>query len=73
MQKPVKAPCVQRNIYIWNPNTCTCENVKYLESIIGDSVITCNEIMKVMKTISTKTTSSKTIPTNFNEKKVPEK
>ena len=25
--------------YIWNPSTCTCENGKYLGSIIGDSVI----------------------------------
>ena len=28
--------------YIWNPSTCTCENGKYLESIIGDSVIKWN-------------------------------
>ena len=28
--------------YIWNPSTCTCENGKYLGSIIGDSVIKWN-------------------------------
>ena len=32
---------------ICNPSTCTCENGNYLESIIGDSVITCNEIIEV--------------------------
>ena len=52
---------------------------KYLECIIGDSVITCNEIIKVTKTvltkavltknvlsetIPTKTISAKTIPSN---------
>ena len=29
--------------YIWNPSTCTCGNGKYLESIINDSVVTCDE------------------------------
>ena len=28
-----------KNIYIWNPITCTCENGKHLESIINDSVV----------------------------------
>ena len=46
--------------YIWNPATCSCKNGKYLASIIDDSVITCDE------TIHTR----KTVPTNFNEKKV---
>ena len=31
--------------YIWNPSTCSCENGKYLVSIIDDSAITCDEIM----------------------------
>ena len=44
--------------YIWNPATCSCENEKYLASIIDDSVITCDEIIE----------ETKTIPTNFNEK-----
>ena len=26
--------------YISNPSTCTCENGKYVQSIIDDSVIT---------------------------------
>ena len=28
--------------YIWNPTTCSCENDKYLESIVDDSVIRCD-------------------------------
>ena len=31
--------------YIWNPAICSCQNEKYLASIINDSVITCNEII----------------------------
>ena len=27
--------------YIWNPSTCFCESSKYLESIINDSLVTC--------------------------------
>ena len=41
--------------YIWNPTTCSC---KYVASIIDDSAITCDEIVK----------DTKTVPTNFNEK-----
>ena len=44
----------------WNSSTCTYENGEYLRIIIGDSVITCNEIIK----------KAKTIPTNFTENKV---
>ena len=39
--------------------TCSCENGKYLASIIDDSVITCEEIIE----------ETKTVPTSFNEKK----
>ena len=58
------------NKNIWNPCTYTCENDKYLESILGDSVITCDEIIEVTKavpttTISAKTTSTKGISTDF--------
>ena len=38
-----------------NPSTCTCENCKWLEDIIGDSVITCDKIIEVTKTVLTKT------------------
>ena len=40
--------------YIWNPSRCACENGKYLERIIGDSVITCDEIIGMTKAIPTK-------------------
>ena len=36
-------------------STCTGENGKYLGSIIGDSLITCDEIIEVIKTALTKT------------------
>ena len=46
--------------YIWNPVTCSCENGKYLVSIIDDNlVMKCDEIIE----------ETKTIPTNFYEKK----
>ena len=28
--------------YIWNPDTCSCENVEYLASTFEDSVIMCD-------------------------------
>ena len=46
--------------YIWNPRTCTCENGKFLEIIIGDLVFTCDEILEM----------TKTIPTNFDENEI---
>ena len=46
---------------IMNPATCSCENGKYLASIIDNSVITCDEITDA---------ETKTIPTNFNEKNI---
>ena len=43
-----------------NPATCSCKSGKYLESIIDDSVITCDEIIEE---------KTKAVPVNFNEKK----
>ena len=37
--------CVKK-YYICNPATCSCENGKYVGSIIGDSVFTCDKIME---------------------------
>ena len=45
--------------FIWNSSICTCENCKYLEGIIGDSLIMCDKIIEVTKTIPTKTTLTK--------------
>ena len=48
---------------IWNLSTCSCKNGKYLASIMDDSAITCDEV------IESYNKETKTIPTNFNEKK----
>ena len=53
-----------KNIYVWNPATCNCENGKYLASIIDNSTIICDELIKPYDE------EIKTIPINFNEKKV---
>ena len=53
--------CKKHNIcekdYIWNLATWSCENEKYLASVIDDSFITCHETIE----------ETKTIPTNFSE------
>ena len=54
----------------WNPSTCTFENGEYLASIINDSAITYDEIIEATITNPTKTVPTKSILTNFNEKKV---
>ena len=63
--------------YIWNPSLWTCKSGNYLGSIVVDSVITCDEIIKLTKTIPTKTrpvksisiknVPTKTFPKNFIE------
>ena len=42
MQKP---SLICEKGYIWNPVTSSCQNGKYLASIMDDSVITRNEIL----------------------------
>ena len=58
-QKSQKKSDVYEKIYIWNTNGCTYENGECLK---GDSVITCDEIIKVTKAVR-----AKTIPTIFNK------
>ena len=41
----VKTSCVRKN-YIWNCSKCSCKNEKYLASIMDDSAITCDEVIK---------------------------
>ena len=53
--------------YVWNLATYNCENGKYLASIMDDSTIICDEVIKSYDE------GMKTIPTNFNEKKVASK
>ena len=45
--------------YIWNPATSSCENDKYLASIVDDSLITCDDLYR-----------KKEVTTSFNEKKM---
>ena len=49
----------------WNFRACICDNGVYLKSVIDESVITYDEITEVKKA-----NPIKTIPTNFEEKKV---
>ena len=57
---------------ICNPATCTCENRKYLTSIMDDSVITCDEVIESYDEDAEAKSydKTKTITTNFDEKKV---
>ena len=48
---------------LWNPATWSCENGKYVESIIDNSATTCNQIIGTIETI----------PACFNEKRWPVK
>ena len=48
--------------YVWNSATRSCENGKYLASIMDDSLITCDEV------IESYDDERKTISTNFNKK-----
>ena len=50
--------------YVWSRTTCSCENGKYLASIMDDSVIMCDEI------IQSYNQGTKTVTTNFNEKNI---
>ena len=45
-------------IMFWNPAACSCENGKYLASILGYSTIICDEVIESYEK-----------ETNFNEKK----
>ena len=56
-----------KKIIFGNPSTCSCENGKYLASIMDDSAIMCDEIIDAEAKLNDEET--KTIPTNFNGKK----
>ena len=61
--KNLKESHICKKDYIWNPATCSCENVKYVWIIIGNSAIECDEIVGTIKTI----------PVYFNGKRWPVK
>ena len=48
--------------YVWNPATCGCENGKYLASIMDDSAIMCDEVIKPCDV------ETKKVLKNFKEK-----
>ena len=54
--------------HIWNLNTSTFDNGKYLARITGSSIVIYNKIIEVATAVLTNIISTKTIPTNFNEK-----
>ena len=49
--------------YVWNPATCICKNWKYLASIMDDSAIICDDVIKPYNE------EIKTMPAKFKEKK----
>ena len=63
--KNLKEHLVCKTDYTWNPVTCSCKNGKYLASIIDNSVLTCDKIIKTTKTVPTKTVPTKSTSTNF--------
>ena len=54
---------VCEKVYIWNHSTFSCENRKYLASIMDNSAIICNEVTELQDK------ETKFIPKNFIEKK----
>ena len=40
---------VCKKYYIWNTSTRTCENGEYLENVIDDSVVRCDEIIDAVQ------------------------
>ena len=54
-----------KKIYFWNLATCSCENGKYVGSIIDDSVIMCDEIIKEAKNVPTKIVTTNNISVNL--------
>ena len=66
-----KKRCVCEKNYVWNRAACSCESGKYLASIMDDSAILCDEVLKSYgEGVEAKSYyETETIPTNFNEKK----
>ena len=56
-KNPIKHYVCEKD-YIWNPCSSACKIYKHLKSIIGDTVVTFDEIIE----------STKITPITFNEK-----
>ena len=59
--------CEEDNVC--NPATGSCENRKYLASIMDDTAIIFDEVIDAKKDVKSNEEETKTVPTNFNEKK----
>ena len=55
----------EKKIILWNPAAGSCNNGKYLASIIDDSATASDEIIETTKTNPTKTVLTKSSSTNF--------
>ena len=59
-----RCECKKRHVcekdYVWNPASCNCENGKYLEIVMNDSAIMCDEVIE---------SHDDETKINFNEKK----
>ena len=53
----VKNVMYVKKYYIWNHATCSCENEKYLASIMNDSAIMSDEIIELFDKAAWKTQS----------------
>ena len=63
----IQTNIVCKKVYTLNPATCTCENDRHTENIIGNLVITCDEIIE--ETVPTKSTSTRAILTKTTSRK----
>ena len=57
-QYECKKYCMCIKDYSCNPSTCICENSRYSKSVVDDSVILCNEIVKVADSVSNSVTNA---------------
>ena len=53
--KKVMFSLVYKKDYALNPSTCSCQYVQYLETIINDLVVACDEIIDPLRPEPTKT------------------
>ena len=61
--------CAKKD-HISNLATCTCENGRYVGTIINDPVNTCDEIIDLTKGTLTKAVLTKSTSTKSNTKKI---
>ena len=47
--------------YSWIPSTCICENIRYLKSIVDESVIVCDAIVNAVESVLINVTNTLSI------------